>query len=153
MKKLILLPALFLLVPSAQLLAAEADAPLTRIEQPATSEAEIAAARKVASQWLQELDAAHYDPAWQAASEGMQQRVSQTLWTARVQLTRKPLGALVSREPEASKTATELPGLAAGNYVVIEFDSRFAEERAAVETVTLVQDDKGDWKVAGYFIG
>jgi hypothetical protein len=45
-----------------------------------------------------------------------------------------------------------LPGAPAGQYVVMQFDSSFANKHSAVETVTFMLEEGGQWRAAGYFI-
>ena len=47
---------------------------------------------------------------------------------------------------------TELPGAPDGQYVAIQFTTPFENKRVAVETITPMLEDDGDWRVAGYFI-
>jgi len=65
---------------------------------------------------------------------------------------RKPLGNLVSRNLKSAKPSTELPGAPDGQYVVMQFDSSFANKKSAIETVTFVLDQDGQWKAIGYYI-
>jgi hypothetical protein len=39
-----------------------------------------------------------------------------------------------------------------GQYVVIRYDSSFANKKSAIETVTPMLDQGGQWRVSGYFI-
>jgi hypothetical protein len=45
-----------------------------------------------------------------------------------------------------------MPGAPDGDYVVMQFDTRFEHKQAAVETVTFLQEKQGGWKAAGYYI-
>jgi hypothetical protein len=58
---------------------------------------------------------------------------------------------LRSRGARAAQRASSLPGAPDGEYVVLQFDSSFANKQVAVETVTAVFED-GVWRVVGYFI-
>jgi hypothetical protein len=39
-----------------------------------------------------------------------------------------------------------------GEYVVIQYDTKFDNKAAAVETVTVARGKDGVWRVAGYYI-
>ena len=65
---------------------------------------------------------------------------------------RSPLGAVQSREVASHDYRTTLPGAPDGQYVVFQFTTSFEHKANAVETVTAMQGDEGDWRVAGYFI-
>jgi hypothetical protein len=45
-----------------------------------------------------------------------------------------------------------LPGAPAGDYVVIQYATQFANKDKAVETVVPMRTPDGSWKVSGYFI-
>jgi hypothetical protein len=65
---------------------------------------------------------------------------------------RKPVGEVKSRELVGAKFTTTLPGGPEGEYVVIQFKTNFADKPDSVETITPMKDDKGTWRVSGYFI-
>jgi hypothetical protein len=45
-----------------------------------------------------------------------------------------------------------LPGAPDGEYVVIQYATRFEHKPSIIETVTPMLDKDGSWKVSGYFI-
>jgi hypothetical protein len=45
-----------------------------------------------------------------------------------------------------------LPGAPDGEYVVIQFEASFEKKKAAVETVTPMVDEDGEWRVSGYYL-
>jgi len=47
---------------------------------------------------------------------------------------------------------TSMPGAPDGEYVVIQFESSFANKKSAVETVTPMKGEDGVWRVSGYYI-
>jgi hypothetical protein len=59
---------------------------------------------------------------------------------------------LKSRRVSSAEPATRLPGAPDGQYVVIQFETSFANKQRAVETVTPMLDTDGAWHVSGYFI-
>jgi len=65
---------------------------------------------------------------------------------------RLPLGELKSRQPASRKHRTSMPGAPDGEYVVIQFQSSFANKSEAVETITPMRDTDGQWRVSGYYI-
>lgn len=48
--------------------------------------------------------------------------------------------------------ARDLPGAPKGDYVVIVYDTVFADKAGAIETITPMRDSDGKWKVSGYFV-
>ena len=69
-----------------------------------------------------------------------------------VRAVRTPLGKVVSRKVKSRQYATSLPGAPDGEYVVIQFETRFENKANALETITPMLDKDGKWKVSGYFI-
>jgi len=59
---------------------------------------------------------------------------------------------LLSRKIIKTQSATSLPGAPDGNYLVMQFDTSFANKKSAVETVTFVREKAGNWRAAGYYI-
>jgi Protein of unknown function (DUF4019) len=115
---------------------------------PAAEKAATAAAEK----WLAEVDNGQYAQSWQDASVIFQSGVSEQKWESAVEAVRNPLGDLVSRKLKSAQYATQLPGAPDGQYVVMQFETSFANKKAAIETVTFMLDKDGQWKAAGYFI-
>ncbi|KHK02027.1 DUF4019 domain-containing protein [Desulfovibrio sp. TomC] len=110
------------------------------------------AALAAATKWLALCDAGRYPESWQNASSFFRGAVAEKDWDAALAGVRTPLGAATSRTVKSAKSATSLPGAPDGNYVVMTFDTVFANKKAAVETVTFMQDKDGSWRAAGYFI-
>jgi hypothetical protein len=109
-------------------------------------------AQAVAEQWLTLIDDGKFAESWQGAASVFQAAVTQQQWQSALDTFRKPLGSLIVRKLQKAQYATTLPGAPDGHYVVLQFDTSFANKKAAVETVTPMQDQNGKWKVSGYFI-
>ncbi|MGH7942072.1 MAG: DUF4019 domain-containing protein [Limisphaerales bacterium] len=110
------------------------------------------AATAAAQKWLAEIDNGQYTQSWQDASAAFQGAVSREKWESALDAVRKPLGNLESRHLESAQYTTRLPGAPAGTYVVMQFDTSFANKKSAVETVTFSLESDGNWKASGYYI-
>lgn len=117
-----------------------------------TAEQAEAAATRAAEVWLDLVDQGEYAASWEAAAPLFQKAVSKEHWTAQLGVARAPLGPCESRKRRSAKYAHEVPGAPDGEYVVLQFDSRFKKKKRAVETVTPSRGEDGVWRVAGYFI-
>jgi len=62
-----------------------------------------------------------------------------------------PLGPRLSRQFKQVQHTKSMPGAPDGDYVVMQFDTRFANKQAAVETVTFMQEKHGTWKAVGSY--
>jgi hypothetical protein len=109
-------------------------------------------AGRAAQSWLELVDAGEYGRSWEISSAYFRTAVSEANWIASVQAARKPLGARIHREQIDSQEATSLPGAPDGEYRILLFTAEFAGKKAAHETITLMREPDGQWRVAGYFI-
>jgi hypothetical protein len=123
--------------------------PAMLIAQNASKEkAAVASAEK----WLGLIDNGEYAASWKDAGTFFRNNVTEQKWEHAMQGMRKPLGSLVSRKLKTDAYKTSLPGAPDGEYVVMQFDTSFANKKSAVETVTMVLDKDGQWRAVGYFI-
>lgn len=118
----------------------------------ALAEEQTEPALKAAKAWLALVDEGEYGKSWEEAAPFFKQAVSRAQWESAVRAVREPLGKLESREMLGARFTTTLPGAPDGEYVVIQFKTRFARKAEAVETVTPMKDEKGAWRVSGYFV-
>lgn len=110
------------------------------------------AAVAAAEKWLALVDGGKYAASWDAAAGYFRNAVSPGQWDQSLTAVRKPLGRVLSRKVAGKTFATSLPGAPDGEYVVIRFTTSFERKKAAVETVTPMLDEGGQWRVSGYFI-
>jgi len=110
------------------------------------------AATAAAETWLSHVDAGDYAGSWREASAYVQGAITEQAWIASLNGVRTPLGQRLSRQLKQVQHTQSMPGAPDGDYVVMQFDTRFANKQAAVETVTFLQEKKGEWKAAGYYI-
>lgn len=114
--------------------------------------ADIAKATDAAQQWLSLADSQQYAQTWSEAAAPSRQIVKQAEWEKAVGGARTPLGAVKSRTLKSVTFSKDLPGAPKGDYVVIVYNTEFANKAGALETVAPMRDSDGSWKVSGYFI-
>lgn len=136
------MPRHFILVISLFALVMTAGAAGTREEQ----------AQRAAESWLALVDSGSYAQSWEAAASAFKTAISGDQWKQALDSARTPLGKVGARKLISAQYKRELPGAPDGDYVVIQFDTSYENKKAAVETVTLMLEKDGGWKVAGYFI-
>ncbi len=102
--------------------------------------------------WLAEVDGGRYAQSWEDAAALFHKGMPKAQWEKSLVSVRTPLGPVVARKMRQAKYMKDLPGAPAGEYVVIEFDTRFENRAVSVETVTPMREADGSWKVAGYYI-
>jgi hypothetical protein len=88
--------------------------------------------------------------------------MKQSDWVQAAEASRAPLGKLVSRRVKSRQYSEKAPTTRViggrvytwgdGQYVVLQYDSAFANKPSASETVTAMADADGSWRVAGYSV-
>ena len=109
-------------------------------------------AKPAADSWLKLLDEGRYGESWEQAAAYFKERVPREKWESMVRSVREPLGKLLSRTVKSTQFTKELPGAPDGQYVIIQYDTSYENKKSAIETVTVMREKNGDWRVSGYFI-
>ncbi len=117
-----------------------------------TPDQAVANASAAANNWLKYVDENDDFAAWAMGSTLFKARVSEDLWTDKVGPARQSLGAVISRKVNSAVYATTLPGAPDGQYVVLRYLTSFAQKKSALETIVMMLDTDGQWRVAGYYI-
>ena len=108
--------------------------------------------KEAALGWLALVDGGRYGESWDRSGTMFRTAVTREDWARQLGAVRSPLGAVSKRTVSHSQRASSLPGAPDGEYVVFSLDTSFAKKRSAVETVTVVREDDGEWRVVGYYI-
>lgn len=110
------------------------------------------AAEQVALEWLRLVDTGDGRASWRSAATLFRTAVTEAQWAQSLHSVRESLGTVMERQLREARVATQLPGAPDGEYVIFQFDTRFARKQVAVETVTPMRDADGIWRVSGYYI-
>lgn len=127
-------------------------AAITAISAFADEEIDTAPAMTGAQAWLAHVDAGRSGESWDEAAAFFRESIPKVQWQTALDKARDPLGVVVARKLRSATYAHALPGAPAGDYVVIQFDTRFENRPQSTETVTSMREKDGSWKVAGYLI-
>ncbi|HUP97188.1 MAG TPA: DUF4019 domain-containing protein [Usitatibacter sp.] len=103
-----------------------------------------------AEAWLAALDGGRYGESWDEATPALQQAIPREGWEKSMVAARAPLGGVVSRKLRSASFTRG--GDSAGDYVVIEYETRFETRPLTVEVVTPVRARDGAWKISNYII-
>lgn len=98
--------------------------------------------------WLALVDRNQYGESWDKSSTLTKLTVAKDEWVQILEKTRKPLGAVTSRQVVDQRTAIDPSGMPKGKYIVMFYKTVFAH-KTAYELVTLNQED-GHWSVLTY---
>jgi Protein of unknown function (DUF4019) len=109
-------------------------------------------AAQAAESWVGLVDGARYAENWQAAASFFKNALPQQKWVEAAQTARRPLGPVKSRAAKSRAETKTLPGAPDGEYIVFQFNAAFEKKAAAVETITVLREPDGQWRVVGYFV-
>lgn len=102
--------------------------------------------------WLALMDAGDHSGTWSSAASAFKGALTAAQWRQAVQGARTPMGAVQHRREKATSFTRSLPGAPEGQYAVVQFDTDFINKTKVVETLTLVLEADGVWRVTGYFV-
>lgn len=109
------------------------------------------AAQAAAEPWLALVDAAKYRRSWEELASVFREKITAEQWATGVKSVHDQLGGHISRKLKSAQFNKTLPGLPAGEYVVLTYESAFEKFKTATETVVLMKEKDGSWRVSGYF--
>jgi len=105
-----------------------------------------------ALKWLSLVDNSKYCDSWTQAAPYFRGTVGREKWAEMTANVRKPLGKVLDRKLHRSLHTKRWTGLPDGEYLIIEYKTKFENKTEAIETVTSSLENGGTWKVSGYFI-
>jgi len=134
--------------PAAQAAAEPAKPPAPAgVKEDAAKENE---GKLAAAGWLSLLDRRDWGTAWERSSTLFRKNVPLGTWMDNVPKVRQPLGTLVEREVVGVIYKTTLAGQPDGDYVTVNFASKFSNKSDVKEMVLTVREPDGRWRVTGY---
>jgi hypothetical protein len=104
-----------------------------------------------AEAWAKLLDGQRWSESWKASATSFKSKITEASWVSMAQPLRAQLGSMSSRSLKSVQITNTLPGAPDGNYMIVQFDTAFANKSDAVETVVLSREG-AVWAVSGYFI-
>ena len=107
---------------------------------------------KSAEKWLALVDQGKYAESWDEAAGIFKNAVSKDKWVETINGLRPAFGKVLQRDLKTKTYKTSVPGAPNGEYVIIQFQTKFENKESAIETVTPVKEQDGVWRVSGYFI-
>jgi hypothetical protein len=109
-------------------------------------------ALNAAERWLVPVDAGNSANAYAMTAADFKATVTRDQWRDGMRDLRKPYGRVVLRKAEKLAYTTPDPKGDPGEKIVILFGTKFVANKTAEEEVTLVRENDGLWRVAGYYI-
>jgi len=106
----------------------------------------------LSSVWIELIDNEMYSESYFETSELLKKKVTEQSWVEQLTETRKPLGAVNTREVASVKYLNKLVGLPDGEFVIVIYTSTFANGQSRLESITSVHDTDSKWRIVKYFI-
>lgn len=108
------------------------------------------AGRLCADHWVWLLDREMYAGGWEDASARFRETVPKQTWLKDIEKLRGGLGKANARTMKSCRVTAGSGGAAGGERVTVQFETTFERKEKAVETVVVVRDPDGTWRVDGY---
>ncbi len=98
------------------------------------------------------IDNQIYGGAWLDAGAAMHDIMPQRIWAEGMRATRMHLGVVKARKVISHHVTKSLKGGLSGDFMIIHYQTQFANKPMATESVTLIQHMPGQWKVISYSV-
>jgi hypothetical protein len=102
--------------------------------------------------WLETIDNSKYKESWNNSSPAFKKAVSEQQWISSMAQNRKPLGKVINRILKNKKHTDQIPGFSKGDFLVVQYQTKFESRESAIETVTMHLENSGEWRALGYYI-
>ena len=112
----------------------------------------LTAGTEAAEDFLQLIDSEKYEQGWESSSALMREKIFLEVWNQQIPAMRNKVGALSNRKQDSSSLSDWAEGAPDGQYLTFKYASSFEKKAEAIETIILVLEEDGRWRVAGYFI-
>jgi hypothetical protein len=108
------------------------------------------AARTAAESWIVLWDANKYGDSYDRLAENTKRDVSRDKWLDYWKAIREPLGAVKSRQLIGAKYFKSLPNLPENEGAMLQYRTSFEKKPSVLETLGMVRQKDGTWRVANY---
>ena len=105
-----------------------------------------------AAHWLGMVDGLAHQDAWATADPLFKEAVMPEQWQRILSGLRAAWGPVKSRTLFHNTFIQSLPGMPAGDYLILRFLSTFENKPDAMETLTLIHREQDGWQIAGFFV-
>lgn len=115
-----------------------------------TTQTSFTEASSEASHWLTLIDQKQFQGAWDDSGPLLKDVIGPAQWDAALSGTRTRLGNVLSRKLTTHQSLSALPHGTRGNFIIIEYQTQFSWNIRGTETVTMMTNERGQWRVIGY---
>lgn len=100
--------------------------------------------------WMELNDSQKYEESWAETGTFFKSRMNAAAWRKAMTIDRMDLGRFLSREFKSCEVSDSIPGMADGQYVTFQFRASFEKKKEMRESLTLMLEADGNWRVIGY---
>lgn len=104
-----------------------------------------------AATWLIDVDKDKSGAGYPGTSATVRKGYSEQEWTKVMGKIRMPMGKNIDRSLKTYDEVTMMIGDSKINFRLIAFKAKFSNALDAVETLSMVKEESGSWKVDGYW--
>ncbi|MDR2191315.1 MAG: DUF4019 domain-containing protein [Endomicrobium sp.] len=105
---------------------------------------------KTVTAWLSKMDKGYFQQCYDETAQTLKTTLDKKQWLDNMAAYRKPLGEAEKRKEINMFYENQLQNAKEGDYVIAQYAAVFQQKIAVVESVTLVKEQDGSWKVFGY---
>ena len=116
----------------------------------AQGDKDVAEARAATEHWMKLMDTEEYSAAWNNGSGGMRKEISKFTWSMIANAMHLPLGDFKSRTFKAAHIKQGTAGKP--DSVSFDYVAHYTKSPNVTETVTVIHEADGVWRVSGYTI-
>ncbi|RME39550.1 MAG: DUF4019 domain-containing protein [Deltaproteobacteria bacterium] len=121
---------------------------LERKLDPAKTEA----GRQATLHFLQMVDQDRFAESWTMSAQVLREKLPQDKWADKLRLHRAQCGKFIKRQEKKVDYATEASGEVKGEFYTFKFAADYERCPGVTETVTVMLEDDGHWRVGGFFV-
>jgi hypothetical protein len=107
-------------------------------------------AKKAMEKWSKIWDSGKYEESYDKLAEFTRKNLSREFWSVYWKGTRKPLGKVKSRKLISYEYVNSMQGIPDQAGMIYQFQSSFKNADNALETIALIREKDGIWRVSNY---
>lgn len=112
----------------------------------------VTSAQDEAAHWLALIDQGQYAAAWMDSGPLLKDIITQDEWVGAMTAIRRPFGNVLDRKRSLNQSTSSLPNGTKGNFVILTYRTKFSRNITGTETVVLVTNQLGQFRVISYSI-
>lgn len=112
----------------------------------------ITSAQDEAAHWLALIDQGQYAASWMDSGPLLKDIISQTEWVGAMNAVRRPFGNVLDRKKALNQSTSSLPNGTKGNFIMLTYTTKFSRNVTGTESLVLITNQLGQFRVISYSI-